>query len=56
MKKGIFGIHGIPQVLHANLGNVHDVQTVATLLSDLEVTRSNSRPRGSNDNPNGVAC
>lgn len=34
-------------------------KTVATLLADLEVTRSHSRPRVSNDNPyvrHEVAC
>ena len=51
MMKGIFGIHGIPQVVHADRGTSMTSKTVAALLSDLEVTRSHSRPRVSNDNP-----
>jgi putative transposase len=51
MMKGIFGIHGIPQVVHADRGTSLTSKTVAALLSDLEVTRSHSRPRVSNDNP-----
>jgi len=51
MMKGIFGIHGTPQVVHADRGTSMTSKTVATLLSDLEVTRSHSRPRVSNDNP-----
>jgi len=45
MMKEIFGIHGVPQ------GTSMTSKTVAALLSDLEVTRSHSRPRVSNDNP-----
>lgn len=51
MMKEIFGIHGIPQVVHADRGTSMTSKTVAALLSDLEVTRSHSRPRVSNDNP-----
>jgi transposase InsO family protein len=51
MMKEIFGIHGIPLVVHADRGTSMTSKTVATLLSDLEVTRSHSRPRVSNDNP-----
>ena len=51
MMKGIFGIHGIPQVVHADRGTSMTSKTVAALLSDMEVTRSHSRPRASNDNP-----
>lgn len=51
MMKEIFGVHGIPQVVHADRGTSMTSKTVATLLSDLEVTRSHSRPRVSNDNP-----
>ncbi|MHA7156218.1 IS3 family transposase [Arthrobacter sp. TMN-50] len=51
MMKGIFGIHGIPRVVHADRGTSMTSKTVAALLSDLEVTRSHSRPRVSNDNP-----
>ncbi len=51
MMKEIFGIHGIPQVVHADRGTSMTSKTVAALLSDLEVTRSHSRPQVSNDNP-----
>jgi len=51
MMKEIFGIHGIPQVVHADRGTSMTSKTVAALLSDLEVTKSHSRPRVSNDNP-----
>lgn len=51
LMKEIFGIHGIPQVVHADRGTSMTSKTVATLLADLEVTRSHSRPRVSNDNP-----
>lgn len=51
MMKEIFGIHGIPQVVHADRGTSMTSKSVAALLSDLEVTRSHSRPRVSNDNP-----
>lgn len=51
MMKEIFGIHGTPEVVHADRGTSMTSKTVATLLSDLEVTRSHSRPRVSNDNP-----
>ncbi len=47
----IFNVHGIPQVVHADRGTSMTSKTVATLLADLEVTRSHSRPRVSNDNP-----
>ena len=51
MMKEIFGIHGTPHVVHADRGTSMTSKTVATLLSDLEVTKSHSRPRVSNDNP-----
>lgn len=51
MMKEIFGIHGIPQVVHADRGTSMTSKTVAALLGDLNVTRSHSRPRVSNDNP-----
>jgi putative transposase len=44
-------IHGTPQVVHADRGTSMTSKTVAALLSDLEVTKSHSRPRVSNDNP-----
>lgn len=51
MMKEMFGIHGIPDVLHADRGTSMTSKTLAALLSDLEVTQSHSRPRVSNDNP-----
>lgn len=51
MMKEIFEIHGILQVVHAGRGTSMTSKTVAAVLSDLEVTRSHSRPRVSNDNP-----
>ena len=47
----IFAVHGVPQVVHADRGTSMTSKTVATLLADLEVTRSHSRPRVSNDKP-----
>lgn len=47
----IFTIHGVPQVVHADRGTSMTSKTVAALLADLDVTRSHSRPRVSNDNP-----
>ena len=47
----IFAVHGIPNVVHADRGTSMTSKTVATLLADLEVARSHSRPRVSNDNP-----
>lgn len=51
MMKEVFGIHGIPQVVHADRGTSMTSKTVAMLLADLNVTRSHSRPKVSNDNP-----
>jgi transposase InsO family protein len=51
MMRETFGIHGTPQVVHADRGTSMNSKTVAVLLSDLEVTRSHSRPRVRNDNP-----
>lgn len=47
----VFGVHGIPQVVHADRGTSMTSKTVTELLADLNVTRSHSRPRVSNDNP-----
>ena len=47
----VFGLHGIPEVVHADRGTAMTSKIVATLLSNLEVTNSHSRPRKSNDNP-----
>lgn len=51
LMKEIFGVHGIPQVVHADRGTSMTSKSVAALLADLEVTRSHSRPRVSNDTP-----
>lgn len=46
-----FGIHGTPQVVHSDGGPSMTSKTVKTLLADLGVVRSRSRPHVSNDNP-----
>jgi len=51
LMKEIFGVHGIPVVVHADRGTSMTSKSVATLLADLGVTRSHSRPSVSNDNP-----
>jgi len=51
MIKEVFGVHGVPHVVHADRGTSMTSKTVATLLADLNVTRSHSRPHVSNDNP-----
>lgn len=51
MMKEIFGIHGVPTVVHADRGTSMTSKPVAALLADLGVTRSHSRPSVSNDNP-----
>jgi transposase InsO family protein len=51
MMREVFGLHGIPQVVHADRGTSMTSKTVAGLLGELGVTRSHSRPRVSNDNP-----
>lgn len=51
MMNEVFAVHGVPHVVHADRGTSMTSKTVATLLADLEVTRSHSRPRVSNDNP-----
>ena len=45
----VFGIQGVPKVVHADRGTSMTSKSVATLLDDLQVTRSHSRPRVSND-------
>jgi putative transposase len=47
----VFGVQGVPRVVHADRGTSMTSKPVATLLDDLQVTRSHSRPRVSNDNP-----
>ncbi len=51
MMRQIFDVHGIPHVVHADRGTSMTSKTVAQFLADLEVTRSHSRPKVSNDNP-----
>lgn len=51
MMKEVFGVHGVPQVVHADRGTSMTSKTVAALLADLTVTRSRWRPHVSNDNP-----
>jgi transposase InsO family protein len=45
MMEQAFGLHGIPHVVHADRGTSMTSKTVATLLADLHVTRSHSRPK-----------
>lgn len=49
--KTVFGTYGIPNVVHADRGTSMTSKPVAALLSDLEVVKSHSRPKVSNDNP-----
>ncbi len=51
MMAQIFDLHGTPTVVHAHRGTSMTSKTVAQLLGDLDVTRSLSRPKVSNDNP-----
>ena len=51
MLAGAMGVHGIPEVVHADRGTSMTSKPVAQLLVDLGVARSHSRPRVSNDNP-----
>jgi len=51
MMTDTFALHGKPQVVHADRGTSMTSETVAALLADLEVTRSHSQRRVSNDNP-----
>lgn len=45
------GVHGVPEVVHADRGTSMTSKPVAQLLVDLGVARSHSRPHVSNDNP-----
>jgi len=47
----VFGVQGIPTVVHADRGTSMTSKPVSMLLTDLGVTRSHSRPHVSNDNP-----
>jgi transposase InsO family protein len=51
MIRQVFDVHGVPHVVHADRGTSMTSKSVADLLEDLDVTRSHSRPRVSNDNP-----
>jgi hypothetical protein len=51
MMTDAFGLHGIPEVVHSDGGPSMTSKTVKTLLADLGVVRSRSRPHVSNDNP-----
>jgi transposase InsO family protein len=51
MMTDAFGIHGTPEVVHSDGGPSMTSKTVRTLLADLGVTASRSRPHVSNDNP-----
>jgi transposase InsO family protein len=51
MMRRNFGIHGIPQVVHADRGTSMTSKPVSALLADFVVTGSHSRPSVSNDNP-----
>jgi transposase InsO family protein len=50
MMREVFDVHGVPHVVHADRGTSMTSKSVAELLEDLNVTRSHSRPRVSNDN------
>jgi len=51
MMREVFDVHGVPHVIHADRGTSMTSKSVADLLEDLDVTRSHSRPKVSNDNP-----
>jgi len=51
MMRQVFDAHGVPHVVHADRGTSMTSKSVADLLEDLDVTRSHSRPKTSNDNP-----
>lgn len=51
MMREVFGVHGIPHVVHSDRGTAMTSKSVADLLEDLAVPRSHSRPKVSNDNP-----
>src|SRR5699024_11434472 len=52
----VFGVYGIPQVVHADRGSSMTSKPVTALLSDLDVEKSHSRPKDSNDNPYSAAA
>ncbi len=46
-----FGVHGIPDAVHADSGPAMRSTLLKDLLGDLGVTQTHNRPRVSNDNP-----
>lgn len=46
-----FGMHGIPEAVHADSGPAMRSTLLKDLLGDLGVTQTHNRPRVSNDNP-----
>jgi transposase InsO family protein len=46
-----FGVHGIPQAVHADSGAAMRSTVLADLLANLDVAKTHNRPRVSNDNP-----
>lgn len=50
MMREAFGLHGTPKIVHSDGGPSMTSKSVATLLSDLKIVRSRSRPQVSNDN------
>ncbi|GAB3276799.1 hypothetical protein GCM10027456_68070 [Kineosporia babensis] len=51
MMREVFGVHGIPHVVHADRGTAMKSKSVTDLLQDLDIDPSYSRPKISNDNP-----
>jgi putative transposase len=51
MFSGAFGVHGIPEAVHADSGPAMRSTLLKDLLGDLGVTQTHNRPRVSNDNP-----
>ena len=49
--KNVFAVHQVPRVVHADRGTSMTSKPVTALLSDLDVLKSHSRPKVSNDNP-----
>ncbi|WP_213457399.1 DDE-type integrase/transposase/recombinase [Rhizomonospora bruguierae] len=49
MMREVFDAHGVPHVVHADRDTSTTSKSVADLLEDLNVTRSHSRPKISND-------
>lgn len=51
----VFADDQVPKVVHADRGTLMTSKPVAALLADLDVLKSHSRPKVSNDNPNSEA-